>query len=383
AVQGLEDGKFDVARLLPLFKKIAKLNLDREYRLYIVWAIDYFIKNRTVDEELLQILVDYAINDPDPSEDQLGQLHEGINTVRGAAASRIPEFYFDPELKEMIFSTMEKIVNDKVSAVRVAALFRISYLNNLDVYRGYEIFLKFIDKPDPTIFKASLISINYMINHDFNRLIPFLQKACEMADLEEDVATVLAVAFITGKQASYPLLENIVKKHTNAVKGAINVAITNIFDQDSKVQAKCEYLFKKFLNENDKEVAQKYGVFFLRLEPEKFIRILPLIKQYSESKVAILNPHYFYEYLLKCVKKHPMQCLNLMRNWKNYETPDITQSGYYDYEPLSIVIGCYNALRNTNEGRKYIDRALNMFDDMLKIDRFRSSANKVISQVES
>ncbi len=86
--------------------------------------------------------------------------------------------------------------------------------------------------------------------------------------------------------------------------------------------------------------------------------------------------------LLKCCKHHPLVCIDLLKNWDQYERPDISKSGHYDKEPIALIIGCYNAIREELGGDTYIDKAMDIFDQMLQDDRFRTEANVVMEQVE-
>ncbi len=377
-IEGLVEGNYSPDKLLILYKKATLLQLNREQTLYLVWKSDYFIENKIVDNDILQYLIDCSINHEDPESDRTVSLGYGINSVRGAAVIRLIACYYNVAFKDRILTAVDKVVEDKTVSVRIAALSKLAFLNYLDPKVGIKLFIKLTSTDEPEIIKSSFIVIQYFINHDLKKLLPYLRRIAKIPSTHKDLEIVLTVAWMNGKKESYPLLKKLLRNSTVAREGAISVATTNFFEKDVTIAEKCRMLFVQFLNDKNSEIIHQYSVFFLKLEPEQFQSLLPLLKLYSKSVAAKQSPYYYYEFLLKCVKKYPTHCIDLLANWEKYDKPDITQSGHYDSEPIAVVIGAYNALRNTEEGKKYMIKALDIFDNMLMDYRFRSSANKVI-----
>lgn len=381
-LEGLIDGNFQNSELLKLYKKAIKLDFDREQTLYLVWKADFFIRRQIVDVEILDRLIELASNHPDPAPGIDGSLQKGMNTVRGAAVSRVVDCCYNPDFKDLIFSGLMNVAANEHEAVRVTMLPKLAYLNQLDEERTLQLFLKITDSGGLEVYKISVVPLQYLINYDFGRLVPYLKRLIAVPEMQKEIATVLAVAWISGKPGSSKLLKQILKKGDDAAESVIHVATHNLLDPEAEVQNRCKVLFYQFLNHKSKEVAHEYAVFFLKLEPEHFESLLPLLQKYARSVPAKRNPGYYYQFLIKCAKKHPLECIDLAQYWNTYDRPDISQSSHYENEPVDLVIACYNALRDTTEGKPYINKTLNIFDAMLDDERFRISANRIIELVD-
>ena len=359
------------------------LNLDTEHTLYLIWKASYFISNRNISARTVDFLVRMATTHEDPNQEKGNVLQHAANSVRGAASSKIIELYYNHTYKDIIFDTLNKVAKDKQFSVRVSILIHVANLMHLDEERTIALFLDLINEGEPEIFKYSFWSVQYLIEYDFDKLMPYLTKAVKIPGIEKNIATVLAVAWIKGKDKSYQLLQAVLKKSQEARSAAVEVAARNLFDEDEQTRIRCGHLYKRFLKETDKEIAHKYSVSFLHLDPVYFAKMLPLLKKYAISNIVKQTPHYFYEYLLNSVRLYPKPIIDLLASWKEYDKPDISEGGHYDSEPVKLIIGAYNSLRESESDRKYARKALKIFDSMLQDERFRSSANKVIEEIES
>jgi len=163
----------------------------------------------------------------------------------------------------------------------------------------------------------------------------------------------------------------------------VDMAIKNLDDTEESVRAKCRQIFLRFINSENEKVIQEYSSGFFELTPQIFPEVYPLLKKYARSNVARKEPGYYFEYLLQCVKKHPIECLELIQHVNTYDKPDISQVGYYNDEPVKVLIGIYNTLSSVDtKNSKHLNKTMSLFDKMLKTQKFRGAANKVINQVE-
>jgi hypothetical protein len=163
----------------------------------------------------------------------------------------------------------------------------------------------------------------------------------------------------------------------------IDVAITNYLNPDEQIRNKCFTLYKRFLNSNSKEVIHAYSISFLRLEPERFLDYFNLINIFSTSNIAKRDPHYYYDYLLKCAKNYPEHCIDLISHYKKYDKPNQGIGPYYEgNEPMKILISSYNVLYEHSFIKKdYLNKTLLLFDEMLQDSFFRTSAEQVLIEL--
>lgn len=382
---GLKEAKYDPDEVQRIYKKALSIPFDREYTLYFVWVSSYFIESKILDQDVLEYLIETAKNHPDPEGNSIRNdaLNDGANNVRGSAAGRISEVYFNPAFENLVFDTLLQIAEDPNLSVRVTIMPRLAWLMYLNEQKTLEIFLKLVSTNEPEIIKHSIWSVQYLINNNFDKLTHYFQRAIKMESIHGTIAVVLGGAWLKEKEGSYQLLDSLLKVSDEAKAKLVDMAVKNLGDKKESVRAKCRQIFLRFLHSTDEKVIQEYSFAFFDLTPEMFIEVYPLLQKYARSNVARKQPHYYFEYLLKCAKKHPVECLELLQHLNTYDKPDISQTGYYDDEPVKVLIGIYNSLSSLEtKNPKHLNKTIALFDKMLKTQKFRGAANKVIDQVE-
>jgi hypothetical protein len=382
---GLQKAKIDPNELQRLFLKATSLGFNREHTLCLVWVTSYFIQTKAIDESTLDFLIDLALHHPDPEERAIQNdvLMDGANNVRGAATSRIVDTYFNSEFETKVFNALEKIANDPHISVKVAIIHRLAYLLHLNERKALNLFLKLVHYGEPEILRYSGRSAQYFANKYFKELTPYFRKMIKIEVANEDTATILAVQWVTGKDEAYPLLRQLVLKSAKAITKAVEVSVRNLQSDDEETIKRCRKLYSMFLSSGNDEVARAYNIEFLHFPKNMFEREYALLKKFSISVVCKKQPNYYLGYLLKCAKKHPLMCLQLLNEVPSYEKPDISKSGYYDDEPIKILLGAYNSLNSlTPKPANHLETTMKLFDKLLKNERFRPSAYKAIELVD-
>jgi hypothetical protein len=382
---GLKEAKYDPAEVQRIYKKALPIPFDREYMLYFVWVSSYFIEAKILDKDVLEYLIEIAKNHPHPEGNTIlnDALNDGANNVRGSAAGRISEVYFNPAFENIVFEALNQIAEDPNLSVRVAIMPRLAMLMYLNEQRTLEVFLKLVSSNEPEIMKHSIWSVQYLINNNFDKLNDYFQRAIKMESIHGTIAVVLGVAWLNEKEGSCQLLNSLLKVSDEAKAKLVDLAVKNLGDKKESVRAKCRQTFLRFLHSTDEKVIQEYSTAFFDLTPEMFLAVYPLLQKYARSNVARKEPHFYFEYLLKCAKKYPVECLELLQHVNTYDKPDISQAGYYDDEPVKVLIGIYNSLSSLEtKNPKNLNKTIALFDKMLKTKKLRGAANNVIDQVE-
>lgn len=382
-LNGLVESKFDHIEVQRIYKKYIKTALDIAHTLYATWLIDYFLEHKSLDVEVLDFLIDCALNYPDPSDNTIRHepLNDGINTVRGAAASRLSRTFFNKNYENKIFTCLNQVADDPSLAVRVTLLPRLALLMHLNEEKTLNLFLKLVSKNEPEIIKHSFWTSQYLLKNNFDRLIPYFQKAIKIEDSHDSLANTLMQAWFKEKPNAESLLDELVKFSDKAISTIIHSAAENMADAP-ELKEKCRAKLMSFLHSDSDEVIDAYSHAFLHLPLNMFEELLPFLRMYARSVAAKKSPHYFYEYLLKSAKTHPVECIQLLTNFRKYDKPNISSGRYYDNDPIKVLIGAYNAL-SVQENSSELRKAIELFDKMLKDSRFRQEANRVLSEVEA
>ncbi len=387
-LNGLAEAQFSPETFFALYKKTIRLPHKDFITMQLVWRSDYLIKNQLIDDEILDFLIEVAINDPNPQKELnvSAPEHDTLNTNRGAAAYSIVACSYTNKFQDKIFTALKIISHDKIRSVKISALLNLAVLMNLDKQKTLELFLEFTDKSeDEHIYKASIYTAQYLAKFNFKALLQYFEKSVYIKnkDVQGPIATILAIGWLNKQEKSYDLLKKIWKESNVAKANMISVSLNNWFDNDSKVKAKCYKLFTKFLNDKSPEIIQEYSRLFLYLPPSNFKKYYQLISKYAGSTVAKHDPHYYFDYLIKCSKYHPQECIDLISHYNEYKAPDHISGPFYDgSEPIKIIVGAYNGLNETIPlNQKYSDKALQIFDKMLRLPIFRGAANQVLETI--
>ncbi len=388
-LDGLKKGEYNANEFKRLFKKAVNLHLDSSNTRMLLSLISYLFDTKNCDVEIITFLCNTAVEHEDPmaNEELEDSIQNGINTVRGAAVSKIPYLFSYPAQKDMVFDTIDRVLEDFSVGVKATLMPQLHYLVELDKDRTLKVLLRVTEQNEIEVLKYTLRSAQWLTEDFFKELEPYFNTSLDHEEMHGDSAVILALLWIDNQQQCYGLLKKFLKKSEEARSKMVDIAIHNLLNENPISRKRAKKLFLEFLDSKDEKVIQEYATAFLRIDDQGediFIKIYPLLVKYSKSNVVKSSPHYFYEYLLSNAKKYPKECIDLVSRFKNYTKPDISKSGYYDDDPVKILLGAYNSLRNVGESDdRYKEKSIRIFDQLLKDDRFRKSANNVTDQIDS
>ncbi len=385
-LKGLVDAKYDPEKFLLLFKKMAKIPLAGFHTRQLVWLCDYNIQNKLVDEEVISYLCRVATDDPNPEKpvNPDNPEYDTLNTNRGAAVHSLIKCFAYKEFGNKIFETLNHTAVDPIISVRISALHDLAVLMNVDKEKTLALFLKFMANTDNHhVFSASINSAQYLARFNFQALKPYFEKGIKIEKIQDQLAIILGIAWLNDKPGSYEFLEKVWKLSDKAKANMVDIGVRNYFGADNKVKEKCRLLYHKFLKSPSKEVIHQYNTAFLHISPAHFKEYLPLLKEFGSSPMATCEPHYFYEYLIKCSKANAVEVLDLLKHYRKYKEPNMATGPFYNPDdPVKALIGAYNGLYdNASVNKKAAIKALDLFDEMLSQQLFRTEAQNVLNMI--
>ncbi len=385
-LKGLVTAKYDPEKSVLLFKELFKMPLAGFHTLQLVWLTDYLILNKLVDEEMINFLCTVSIEDPNPVKptNPNNPEFDALNTNRGAAVHTLIRCFTHKEFGDKIFETLEHATQDPIISVRISALRDLAVLMNIDKEKTLSLFLKFtIGTDNYHVYEASINSAQYLARYNFEALVPYFEKGIQIEKVQDQLAIILAIAWLNGKPGAYQLLEKVWALSEKAKANMVDIGVRNYIGADEKVKEKCKSLYTKFLDTESKEIIHQYNTSFLHISPGHFKDYLSLVKEFSASKVAASEPHYFFEFLTKCSKANPVEVLDLLKHYRKYREPNSATGPYYSPDdPVKALIGAYNGLYDHSPLKtKHARRALDLFDEMLKQQLFRTEAQNVLNVI--
>jgi hypothetical protein len=370
-----------------IFLELYRILMTREHcnsgYQYTIWLASYIAESKQVDQEVFEFLYQKSVSYPEPQKplnpDAPG--FDSLNTVRGAAVHALMLCLYNEAYIDRIFDALEQIEGNASQSVRISALSRLAYLIRYDQKRTVSIFCRLVKSGDQSdVFLAGIHTAQYLARTEFAAVLAFLNGALKHKSCQRNASIILGVAWLTGKEEAWQALLQAWKEYPVSKASMIDVAMANYKNPAKVISNKSRELFYRFLSDTADEVLHEYATAFLKSTPHDFISLLPLFKKYSRSVVARKRPGYFFEYLLKCCREFPKECIDLLNTSAGYEVVDMTKAGYYDPDlPIKVLVGAYNSLNTTQHSdKRYLKKGLNLFDRLLQHPSFRNAAEKVM-----
>lgn len=369
-----------------LYLKLIKLNLDLSNTLSSIWNVSYFIEEKVVDNEIVGYLSNLALNHshPEKSNNPKDPQFDSLNSVRGAAIHRIIHCYYDIQFCDTIFTTVENACDDKQTSVKVAILLNLAYLNYLDIDSAFKIFIKLTNTNDALILKYCFKSASYFNKKFYLNMLPLMDKVIDNEELHDKGSYLIVHSWLLGYDKNKQYYNRFINSSKKAKLQALHIAEGNLFAKEI-IDEKCLDILFEFINQIDDDFASSYSSLILRkFNNSNFKELLPFMKKYSKTILFRNQPRYFLQYLLRCAKDYPNECLELLENMKFNKVITVQDKGHYDAEPVQLVLSIYSSLNNNfNTNKKQIEKALTVFDEMLKLDHLRLNSNKVMDTLKT
>ena len=212
-----------------------------------------------------------------------------------------------------------------------------------------------------------------------------MELAMEEKNVYEYLSNLLAKRWLMNDPKSGKYFFELLKKSKEANVEVVRIAVhpQNLLNENGSLNSKCVQLFELSLNKTDKEFIHQYSIAFLHYTPEMFDSLYTILLSYSKSTVFTKSPKYFCEYIIKCCsKKTVYKCLELITKFDKFINSDVTESNFYDSEPLNLILAIYNVLTDSEKDKVHKERCMDMFDKMLVQPQHRTAANLAIALVE-
>ncbi|MGV0831985.1 NACHT domain-containing protein [Empedobacter brevis] len=386
-IQGLVDGDFEPQKVKELYKKCLSLNIvDNHNLISFNFIVNYFIKHKIMDLDIVNYLHEVAINFPF-KEKELNPhnlIHDGINSVRGSAIYKLIHCYYDKQFEEIIFSTIEKVIENPIcnDSVKVMILQDLAYLNYLDIDRSFNIFKKLTNTENIEILKSSINCAQYFNSKYHDEMDYYFDIIIKIPELHK-IAYFMVSSWMLDYDKEKKLYDRFIVMTKETKICAIDVAENFLIDKNKNINQKALSILFEFLDEKDKELASEYsGLILRKFKLKNFEELLSFMDSYSKSVLFRKDPRYFLKYLLKSSKYYPKECIQLLDNMNFINAPSIQDSGYYDKEPIQLVLAIYSKLvSEINKDKIMINKTLDIFDRMLKHPHLRLNAASAIEIV--
>ena len=310
AISGLAETDAPVECLFDLVRQFAP-HIEGSFRREVCWALNKKAEDG-IPDDILDIMTDWALHDPDPAEERWESTSEqrpfspnndphnqGINSNRGAAIKSLSwcALKRKPAGPERAFQLLERAANDPSTAVRTCVIESLGYLLNENDERVLNIFNSTLEG-HPILLITPLVHrfLYWVYFRHFHQICPIIEKM--LAD--DDAATRQAGARLACLAAfQYHEAENLVKivmSGDDAMRrGAAQVYARNL--DKPELESRCQKQLLIFMNDPDGQVRSHMGDCFIHLQPEQLDRLRPFIDEFIKSSALLDGADHLIKYL--------------------------------------------------------------------------------------
>ncbi len=312
AISGLADSDAPAEWIFDLVRQFTP-RLEGEFRRSVCRSLEKRAEVG-VPDDLLELMTDWALNDPDPAEELWriippgsdnpsygGDPHtQGINSNRGAAIDAVCRCALkrEPSQIERAFQLLERAVDDSSTAVRACVIANLGPLLNEDDARVLAIFAQTLEG-HPHLLQSDLT--HRFLYWTYRRHFPEIRSFMEdlLADTHE--ATRQAGARLACLAAfHYPEAEDLEIQVMNGDaairRGAAQVYAHNLGDSD--VGSICQERLRQLMNDSDEKVRSNVGQCFTYLGPEHLDDQRLFIDEFLESPALLPGAERLLNYLV-------------------------------------------------------------------------------------
>ncbi len=394
-VWGLVEAGKDIDRAIIFTKQfLGRPDIFPEIR-YILYFIKDLMVGKNVDKQLLDFLISQSENYQDLRENPKaanektqisGLVTTGINTIHGSAAQALL-YISDPKFEDTIFEVLQRLFTTAPPETRAALYFRFAHLNRLNRSRAYDLFCSsLLKETDIYVLASSIWSLHYMVNIEFERLRPIIEKLIASELLGDDdtagLVSILYFSFIYDKPGSLELLFKMFENNPKSRRVAWNDGCKYFyFNQDSaeKTHLVLKHLVNNFANDKN-EVLE---LSFYHIDHIKLPDICDVLELYINSDSFSFSNN-FLNYLTQQCSHDVLLSVKIFNHAMSKRISTQTKREYLSdkHAYTKFVVGAYTALNGRDKIKvKYRRELLESFDVILKDYRYKSDTERILEDL--
>lgn len=314
-----------------------------------------------------------------------GLWSRGASKNFGRAIRALPNVKADKQ--EQVLDLFENVLHSGSNSAKAVVLHELAYMMRQNPARAFQIFANSLEKETNShVLASSLISASYLINHDFERLIPGLKKLIALKNIGDDdsrnLFIVLFNAYLHGYDQSEEIVFQLIRENAKSARISVAQIMKYYYTIEGTIE-KCNKLLHHVLEASTEEDHEEIRWSFNQVEHLKLSDIFLFLKAYIQSKYFKLS-EYFLEYLTFQCKDHVELSIELfdLALDKNSLAGDEDERLSTNEQATKFIIGAFNALQNQSNKTKDLNRKLLLsFDKVLMDFRYRVKTEKLLEEL--
>nr|WP_321521523.1 AAA family ATPase [uncultured Macellibacteroides sp.] len=383
-LEGLEKGNYSKSDFEDLCLKIIE---KREHEFNEV-NLSSFLRtlryavhgNINLDKRIFDFIKQIIYNYPDREltsdmiqTDDKGMevVNAGINSIRGIAVELMVDCYILKQFENEIFETLEFVADNTNEITRSCVIFRGAWLNGLNKERALDLYLRLLRDYNPYLLAIPFHNghpLLYLMYVNFKKLQPFLSKAITVDVAGKPMAMFLLNAYLHNLPEGYSLLKRLISINSIARQElAWHICAHTL--KDERYAPKGWKIIDLLLNFEDEELGIKINRCFFHIPTQINSHLISFLNKYVKSPAGKYRDNDFFDFLRKIIPADPHQALKSFFESK----PENFKRDFYDKSPINVLIESYNGIREYEKNNPLLEKTMDMFDSLLKVQGYRSN----------
>ncbi|GAB1543373.1 hypothetical protein NUACC21_60470 [Scytonema sp. NUACC21] len=350
---------------------------------WIAWLFEK-LANLPWTVSALDILLCYALNDPDPKQELWrtptsngsvyygGDIREaGINSTRGSAVSAIAKLIFaDKNRASYLLIPMQQIVRDSSIAVRSCAAEALTAMLNYDRDLAVNLFHELCKTEDVLLATHTVEKfLKYTLPTHFQQLAPILERMIT-SDLPEVVkvgarqACLASLIIVEARSLGERCLTGTESHRISAAR----ISVANL--RTAHFREFCETGLTQLFNDSDKNVRKQAAKCFFRFEGEELGAYVNLVEAFVKSLAFETDCSHLISALQKTTAKLPdityLVCEKFIDSCGSSAADIRTRSAADANEVSELLIRLYSQSKDET----LRSRCLDLVDRMMQMETY-------------
>ena len=311
AISGLAESSAPAEHLFALVRHF-RPRLSTGIRRPVCWAFRKRAEDG-VPDDLIELMADWALNDPDPEGDTWqatkgtssasygnDPFHHGLNCNRGAAllAASHCALSRQPAQAARVLDLLQRAAGDRTTSVRAMVIRVLPSLTGNDREAVADLFERTVEGHEVLLEgPATQNLLDILGQADFGRARPYVAKllASPADDTRIAGAQVVCLAAFSD-EAAVAYVADIMEGDDQHRLGAARIFSRNL--ENPECEAVCMEQLMKLMNDPSKEVRAAVGETFAYLRGEHLFRLYGFIESFVNSAALEENPYNLIKFLL-------------------------------------------------------------------------------------
>lgn len=389
---GLSKAKADVKFVAEVIERVIQRTDDSSnYSISILNSIEYIINNNGLTDPIFDYIYNLAYkksseypNEDDNYKDEHKMLSFSYGT-RGLAAANLIMCYGYNQYADRIFEAMFKIADDGNLSTRIAVIYSMAFLQNIDAKRNIELFYAL---QKPTMQKLVEIPISsrhpllYMIVSDFKALKPYFDSIMIIPEAGIQLKVILLIAWLRGYEGAEELLKRAMSANLCGLEDVFRQAVESL--KIPRMKDKAFEFIMKCLDLKDETLGKSIDLFvedIVKQLKDNDDLLNKFIDKYIISDLSRYQRRVLYDYLKKQAGDDPQQTLRRLKILQ--ENTSIDNESYLSEDNIfEVLVRAYNSIYKFNKDDELLNDAINLFDDILKKGKLGYRAFRFLNDLE-